>query len=293
MIITCLKGGLGNQMFQYAFGRALSIASRQELKLDTEGYKRAPGNGDTPRNFGLDTFAIKATIATSAEVKTLKYRYGFLSKLWRAFTLKILRRHFISFQKNGYETLVAKAKAGENIYINDFFQSEKYFAGIEADLRTDFVLRKPMSPAAQNAALLIARDSFAVSLHVRRGDYVSNAATNAHHGSCDIAYYEKAVAQMPAGSTFYVFSDDIAWAEANLKLGRPTIFVSKPDIKDIEEMVLMSKCRHNIIANSSFSWWAAWLNAHPNKIVIAPKVWARKNDQTWYKDIVPSSWTRI
>jgi hypothetical protein len=292
MIIVRLKGGLGNQMFQYAFGRALSIASGQALKLDIEGYKR-PAGADTPRRFALDAFDIKAVPANAEEVKKVKYPFGFASRLWRAFSLKILQRHFIPFQKAGYDALVAKAKSGKDVYVDGFFQSEKYFTGIEADLHTDFTLRKPMSPAGQNAALLIARDSFAVSLHIRRGDYVTSAKTQAHHGSCDIAYYEKAVAQMPAGSTFYVFSDDIAWAEKNLKLGRPTIFVSKPDIKDVEEMVLMSACRHNIIANSSFSWWAAWLNAHPGKIVIAPKTWARKNDQTWYKDIVPSSWTRI
>jgi hypothetical protein len=135
--------------------------------------------------------------------------------------------------------------------------------------------------------------SNAVSLHIRRGDYVDDVK-NKYLLTFGLEYYNEAVSyikQTVVDPVFYIFSDDIDWAKNNLKIGE-AIFVSSPDIKDYEELVLMSKCKHNIIANSSFSFWGAWLNQNFNKIVIAPKKWSNKFVKQ-YSNIAPPDWIRL
>jgi len=293
MIIVDIKGGLGNQMFQYACGRALSLLAEARgedstLKLDITGYGRTAGS-ETLRTYDLAAFNVQAGIASAREIARLKHPSGLLSRAWRFLDEKVLRRSYVRFHPSVLD------RVGD-IYLDGYFQSEKYFKDFETEIRADFSLARPLGEKAKELLDKISRDPYAVSLHVRRGDYVSDKATNEHHGSCGIDYYERAVGEITARigrASVYVFSDDIGWAKANMTFSCPVFFVSGQGVSSVEEIVLMSACRHAVIANSTFSWWGAWLNRNPDKIVIAPKRWSTRHNDDWYADIVGSTWIRI
>ena len=290
MIIVNLNGGLGNQMFQYTCGRALSLRSGDtELKLDISGLERANEVGDIYRPYGLSNFNIQAGIAETKEVKKLKERYGIISKGWRFFRMKILRQNYVAFVPRIF-------RSRGNIYLDGYFQSEKYFEDFAEYIRTDLI-PKTLSVIATDWKQNIASETNAVSVHFRRGDYVGH---NTLGEICSGEYYQRAigiVAQQAPGSRFFIFSDDIDWVRDNIKFpdGSKVDYVSSPDLKDYEELILMATCRHNIIANSSFSWWGAWLNPNPNKIVIAPRKWAHGmyNNLIKLRNIIPAKWTKI
>jgi hypothetical protein len=288
MIITKLKGGLGNQLFQYAAGRALALRNNDIVKLDITGYGEYNGI-DTVRQYALGVFSIQENIATPHEIQTMKNPYRILSKGMRFFRAKILREFTTNFNKR-----IFNLKG--NSYIDGYFQSEQYFKDQEAAIRKDIQLKISPSSVAQKAAEDILRNTKSVSLHVRRGDYVQDAKTNQYHGTCNPQYYANALAHISSkigdGIKVFVFSDDIGWVKENMPIPYEKTYVSSPEIKDYEEMHLMSLCKHNIIANSSFSWWGAWLNMNPSKVVIAPKHWTVADDKH-YRDIVPSAWTRL
>ena len=301
MTIIKLKGGLGNQLFQYAFGRLIASRRGEELKLDKDilGAKR-----DTYRTYSLDNFNIRATLAVPDEIKRAKYPYGFVSKGWRLIKAKVFRIYHI-----GYETKMLKTRAP---YLDGYFQSHRYLELLRAELLEEVSLKEDLSKKYGSLMAEMAATA-SVAVHIRRGDYISDAKTKRAHFICDLAYYEKALALMskkinefgknvsgksiPApdkifAPVFYIFSDDIAWAKENLRGGFRLVFVSNPEMKDYEEMMLMSKCRHNIIANSSFSFWGAWLNQNPDKIVIGPKKWNNKYPAA-YCDLMPGEWGRV
>ena len=282
MIILNLKGGLGNQMFQYALGRKLALKNNTALKLDISGYPR-----QTLRQYGLGDFNIVEEIATPEEVRKLKYPFGLCSKLARRFRFKILRRFHIGWEPGILE-------AGDNIYLDGFWQSYKYFDDVTETLKKEFTLKQPLSPASTElSAQILSADS--ISLHIRRGDYVSNPKTRKHHGICDLDYYRKAVkliTEKVPTPTFFVFSDDIDWVKQNLDIGFPTVYVSRPELGDSEELVLMSRCHHHIIANSSFSWWGAWLGINSEKIIISPTKWVN-NNSVKMNDLIPKTWLKI
>jgi hypothetical protein len=183
----------------------------------------------------------------------------------------------------------------QNAYLEGYWQSEKYFAPIATLLRDEFKLKEPLSPACQGWVEKM-KQTQSISLHVRRNDYVSNLHTNQYHGVCQPAYYDKAIChirnQVP-GTTLFVFSDEMDWARKNLRNYDPIEFIElRGKNRDQEEMLLMSLCDHHIIANSSYSWWGAWLGTFPQKIVIAPQKWF--NDATLNtKDLIPETWIRI
>ena len=294
MIIINLKGGLGNQMFQYAAGRALSLRQQEktekkiELKLDISGYSENNGI-DTARHYALDVFKINVEVASQEEIRKLKYPYGIISKGLRFLKTKILRRFNIGFISGIYN-------AKKSIYLDGFFQTEKYFIDKEEDIRSAFELSKPFGSKALEIQQRIISAPNSVSLHVRRGDYVKDTKTNKHHGTCDAEYYKIALDQIRSkiskDISIFVFSDDVEWVRDNMPITHPTTYVSSPEIKDYEELILMSSCEHNIIANSSFSWWGAWLNQNKNKIVMAPREWVRTG-KSELRDICPTSWIRI
>ena len=291
MILINLKGGLGNQLFQYATGRALSLRNDNKLKLDITGYSKN-NNIDTVRHYALSPFDIKAEIASAAEIKKLKYPFGLISKGWRFFKTTALRIFNISFNPKIFYSK-------KPLYLDGFFQTERYFIDKEDEIRKDLTLKDSLSPRALEVLSKINSCPNSVSLHVRRGDYVSDKSTNLHHGTCDPSYYTKAVEYMSTkiGNNIhiFVFSDGIEWAKENIKFPYETSYVSpikSTPLDEIEELILMSKCKHNIIANSSFSWWGAWLNQNRDKIVIAPKRWVLMGEKN-YKDIIPSTWHRI
>ena len=181
------------------------------------------------------------------------------------------------------------------VHLMGYWQSPRYFGEIADVLRRDFTPLTPLDPAnAAVAAQIDACDS--VSLHVRRGDYVANPTTAKYHGICSIDYYQSAIALMRrkvASPHLFVFSDDPDWVRDNLAFDVPTTFVAANSADHgYRDMQLMTRCKHHILANSSFSWWGAWLNPSSDKIVIAPKNWfAAPGIDT--RDLVPEAWIRL
>jgi hypothetical protein len=182
-----------------------------------------------------------------------------------------------------------------NVYLDGYWQSEKYFKDIESIIRSEFIVKTMSDPANEAMSERICGTE-SVSVHVRRKDYVSDSATSRIHGGCSLAYYYAAaerIARAVAEPHFFVFSDDAQWARENLDLKYPTTFVTHngPD-KNYEDLRLMTLCNHHIVANSTFSWWGAWLSINPDKMVIAPRKWFAESDLDC-RDLIPDSWRTI
>jgi hypothetical protein len=300
MIIAKIKGGLGNQMFQYACARALSVKTGINLKFDITSYSKkdtASILNDTPRKFSLDKFNTEIELADEKEIEKINPLRIRLFKKIRNRIIELFVGRF-----NGYEDRYPVIKdKNKNIFLNGNWQNEKYFKEIGNTIRTEFTLKNQMGQKSQEISNLIENikklGRVSISVHIRRTDYISVKINHDFFYTCDIAYYEKGL-QIITGKInnkdieIFVFSDDIAWVKENLKFPYPIHFASDPLIPDYEEMYLMSLCNHNIIANSSFSWWGAWLNRNPNKIVVAPKQWF-KNKTAEELDILPEEWIKI
>jgi hypothetical protein len=294
MIIVKLIGGLGNQMFQYAAGRYLAWLHKTELFMDTSYLEKDPAGAYTKRRLELDVFNIGLKLATKTDVDRFKtgnsntYSRTLQRKLPILFTNLYVAESGTAYHK---EFLSYPA----NTYLDGFWQSEHYFKPIESILVNDFVLKDPLNRENKDWLKQI-ENTESVSLHVRRGDYVSNAGAQSHHGSCDVDYYKKAlehINEKHQNTEVFVFSDDLEWCKANLKLKETFHFVDANQRQNLHmDMFLMSHCRHNIIANSSFSWWAAWLNRNPHKIVIAPLKWFNDPSIKTY-DLIPKEWIRL
>lgn len=285
MIITHINGGLGNQMFQYAAGRALALRHDVELLLDTREY-----DGSTQFDFMLDHFAIVARQGLPSVLPPERRQDRLRYLIWRGFKL---RPHL--FRENGLSYNAGFDSTGNGTYLKGYWQSERYFKSVEAVLRADLKIVTPPSPV--NAAILAElAERPAISLHIRRGDYVQNARTNATHGTCSLDYYRRALdliaARMSEKPVIFAFSDDPAWMRENLVLPyEMRVMDQNGSDRNYEDLRLMSACRHHIIANSSFSWWGAWLNPSVDKIVVAPKNWFA-NPKMENPDICPPSWIR-
>lgn len=297
MIIVRLSGGLGNQMFQYAAGRHLAQIHNAELRLDTSLFD-TPAPGDTPRRFELGQYAISAGMATAEErracqelgMRKVTPLFRFLQRCGRYPSQAGLRYYReLSF---GFDSRLATLP--DNICLEGFWQSEQYFRHIADIIRHEFTPLASLEGINVHLAERIAACE-SVSLHIRRGDYVSNPAAQSYHGTCSLEYYATAldlIGQRVKKPHVFVFSDDPAWAAANLKTTMPTTFVDNNDAASgQDDLELMRRCRHNIIANSSFSWWGAWLNENRDKSVIAPLRWFRETVDT--RDLIPESWLRL
>ena len=294
MIIVKLMGGLGNQLFQYAFGRALSIEKGDKLKFDLTAYsKQGKKEFITPRTYALDQFNLTDfKFASENEImkfKTIR-RYNFFG----SFQAKINNYRFKTVEETAFNFHKVSNLKGKNFYFEGYWQTEKYFKHVENVVRREFVLKEAFSiedlPITKEV-----RSCNSISLHIRRGDYVTSSDTNNFHGVCSLEYYAKAVdliSQKISKPIFYVFSDDIDWARQNIKVDFETKFIADLNLKDCQEMMLMSYCKHNITANSSFSWWGAWLNQNKNKMVVVPFNWfANKELDT--TDLIPKGWHKI
>jgi hypothetical protein len=291
MIIVKLMGGLGNQMFQYAAGRRLALNHNTILKLDLSFLlNRTPRENFTYRSYELGIFNIQAELASPSEInRFVPTGKNMLNYLKRKLKLnKLVKESHFHFDEGGLSS-------PDNSYLDGYWQSEKYFKEIEDIIRSDFTLKAKATNLNQELAKEIGSYN-SVSLHIRRGDYVSNPETNNFHGSCSLGYYEKAIKKIAdciVEPHLFIFSDDPDWAKDNLIFEYPIKFVAhNGSEKSYEDLRLMSLCKHNIIANSSFSWWGAWLNRNPEKIVIAPEKWF--NDSSINTDdLIPDSWLRI
>lgn len=290
MVYIQLIGGLGNQLFQYAAAKALAKKNGMEVTMDLscfETYKL--------HKYSLQHFNVKKIFANDRVTKYVgndKPSFTLTEKFLNVVNpLKIEKYEEPYFQFNPSFLDLAFS----DIYLIGYFQSEKYFKAIESEIRKDFKVITTLCD--KTIAVKKQMDTCnAVSLHVRRADYVSNTHTNAVHGTCDDTYYLKSIEYIKENvdnPVFFVFSDDIAWAKENIKTVTSTKFVDFNDADtNYQDLALMANCKHNIIANSSFSWWGAWLNDHKNKIVIAPSRWFN-NAPYDERDVVPESWIRI
>jgi Glycosyl transferase family 11 len=292
VVISRLIGGLGNQMFQYAAGFALARRTGQIHCLDVsdfEGYYLHQG-------FELDkVFRITSKVAKPSEVRdVLGWRAGKLARrvLSRPHLKALRGRIFFAEPHFNYSRELLDFEGDR--YISGYWQSERYFSNEEDSIRTEFTFKKPL--VGINAELNnIMTKTTSVSVHVRRGDYLSNSKNHGLMHVAEPAYYQAAISSIVSrvkNPEFYVFSDDMTWAKENIVFDFPCTYVNHNSHADSYiDMQLMSKCQHHIIANSSFSWWGAWLNPNTEKIVLAPKLWFRNGmpDQ----DLIPSYWTRL
>lgn len=296
MIVIKVSGGLGNQMFQYAFARALQSRRRVEVKIDASCFALSKRNV-TEREFLLGQFDIKLPIATAEDFRKIGVPFppdrtlaGNLNRL--AFKIKerlrsdgkkkILSFHELTFTEDAFDI-------SDNTYVSGVWTNQNYFVAIRDQILNDFSLRENPSPATHKIAALIGEKN-AVSVHVRRGDYLKYAHKFKILSEEYYAAAVRCISEKTRAPAFFVFSDDIEYVEKNYAdlFGANTTYVSNEKLADHEEMWLMSRCPHNIIANSTFSWWAAWLNQNPDKIVIAPKEY--RNDDKAIDDLFPHEW---
>jgi hypothetical protein len=282
MIIVKIIGGIGNQLFQYAVGRAVANYHQVPLKLDITGYETY----NLHNGFRLDQFNIEANLATPAEVTILKGGSNILYRLLRAAGLVKFKTYYAEKQRSIYDPAVFEESSR---YLDGYWQNEKYFLQIRQVLLEEFSSKTPLSTLAQGYLSRI-QNTNAVSLHVRRGDYLRHPEI----GVLDLSYYQQAHSYLISkveNPVFYIFSNDQAWCKQNLKFIENALYI-EDTATEIDDLILMSQCRHNIVANSSFSWWGAWLNKNVNyKIIIAPKKWRRDDLQNF--KYLPDSWVKI
>lgn len=279
-------------MFQYAAGRALSLRNGSGLSLDISGFE----NYELHQGFELQrVFAGTFGIAQSSDIHGMlgwQSSPGFRRIVSRRPFSMFLNKHFVVEPHFHYWPGINDLP--KDCYLSGYWQSERYFSDFAAQIRVDFAFRQPL--VGQNAELASQINGVnSVSLHVRRGDYASNPKTTATHGLCSLDYYRAAisyVAERKHQPHFFIFSDDIDWVRNNLEVGFPCVYVQhNSGTSSYYDMRLMSMCKHHIIANSSFSWWGAWLNPSAEKIVVGPKNWFA--NQTDTKDLFPSGWVAL
>ena len=299
MICVKLSGGLGNQMFQYSLGVALSKKTNSRLMLDKSFLKKKSLKANyTLRDYELDIFS--RDLNDSNLLETIKCRLYYFYKiayhLNKLIGTSFFNNKFILENNNvSYDDRVNIVS--KNILLIGNWQNEKYFSDSKDLVISKFEFKLPLN-AINSERLNRISQSNSISIHVRRGDYVDILSANKNHGVCSLDYYRKSIDYILSkidNPTFFVFSDDPIWVEENLKIDEAHEYVTGNIGKmSYVDMQLMSQCKHNIIANSSFSWWGAWLNQNPKKNIIAPKQWfagVEKNSNK--KELVPSTWTRI
>jgi hypothetical protein len=291
MKIVKINGGLGNQMFQYAFAMSLAAKGGDEVYIDSSALDR----DEVHNGFELGrVFSIGLPEAPRKEVDRLSVRpAGVLSRMRRKYFTK--RSHFID-RRFGYQSEL-QSRPGD-IYYEGYWQSEKYFQGIESEIRTLYTFKESLSEP--NVRLMREIPRPVASVHVRRGDYLKYPNLDI----CGPAYYERAIASLIASSgiaSLLVLSEDAEYCKATLRCGGvPATFVDWNSGSDSwQDMAMMSLCDHHIIANSSFSWWGAWLDPRPAKKVVAPSVWNRRQlegGDNYYRftfdDVIPQAWER-
>lgn len=284
MMIIQMAGGLGNQMFQYALYKQL-ISMGKTVKMDDEAGFRE----DMQRNPALAAFGVVYERASRQEIIEM-------TDSSMAITARV-RRKLFGRQSHSYfeesKCFQSRIFDWDNVYLEGYWQSEKYFPDVSALLRKEFGLESVRKNREKGFGLSAQAESYlqrmeqgeSVSIHVRRGDYLLPQNQELFGNICTEQYYKKAVRMVLEkypGCTFYLFTNDREWVAEELKKysGFPVILVELPGEKDYETLILMSQCKHNILANSSFSWWASFLNDNPDKLVLAPEKWLNGWDCT-------------
>ena len=292
IVVGALLGGIGNQMFQYAAAKALALHHSAELFLDLRGFDRYPShNGyELDRVFGI--YVRKAT------TKQLRANFGLCGT---PLALKLLRRPMFSALRPKALVIEPSLQYWDRLreipmpfYMMGYWQSEKYFSEITQSLREIFRFRLPLSAFNSGIAEEIS-SCRSVAIHIRRGDYISHKKTSQIMSVCSMEYYKRAInfiENLFKEPVFYIFSDDPDWATTHFKfLDRKTIISHNKSENSYVDMQLMSYCKHQIIANSTFSWWGAWLNPDPEKTVIAPRKWFCNGFDDG--ELIPPRWIRL
>ncbi|MCF8321922.1 MAG: alpha-1,2-fucosyltransferase [Flavobacterium sp.] len=293
MIIIKLQGGLGNQMFQYALASILAKNNKETVLIDNSFFDLTEKKlGHTPRKFELDVFENPYAYALSTDIFFFK-RLSIFNKMKKKLGFnypKIYDETYYGFYR---KVLLTKSP----VYLRGYFQSYKYFIGYENFIKGLFSFPIDKLDSINKQMLIAIRGANTIGIHIRRGDYVNDKFTQQFHGNCSLDYYVRAISLLTMKNidfTLFFFSDDSDWVKDQfLDLPYPKQFISHNKDKDSwKDMLLMSSCSHNIIANSSFSWWAAWLNANPEKTVIAPKEWFKAKDIE-NTTLLPEEWIKI
>lgn len=267
-IEVLIDSGLGNQMFQYALGRSLSVRLHRPLILDTSLLFQEPGWGFDLRHFRLGRHRVR--------------NWPFLPWRVRMKLLRILASQGMEVVRwiiePGLQFSSEVLATDKPCVLEGYWQSERYFDSISDQLREDFMIVTAQDARSGECQTRI-RSVKSIGLHVRRADYVTLPSCNAFHGTCPKEYYDAAleliVSRLGPDAELFVFSDDMKWVRENIQYALPTTYVDWNQDRSYEDLRLMSSCRALIMANSSFSWWAGWLNARPDKLVVAPRQWYR------------------
>ena len=288
MITVILSGGLGNQMFQYAAGRALALKLQKELSIDTFLLRKKTKT--TVRNFELTVFNINANEKDSLKNKLITKSFFFLNKYHIKGLIFGIFRIFRDKKAQNFDTRFNTIEGNTTLF--GYFQNETYFKAFSEDLRKDFEFIVPFNDENAIMTQKIASTN-SISVHIRRGDYLN---PDVNLALLNITYYQEAISyikQNVESPVFYIFSDDINWVRENLDLSQTEhVFIDwNKGADSFRDMQLMSLCKNNIIANSSFSWWGAWLNNNPDKIVIAPGTWYKNETKEDYPNgFIPEKW---
>ena len=289
MVVVKLEGGLGNQMFQYAAGRRLASMLQTELKLDVSYFAN-----QTLRVYALHHFHIQGSMASEKEIRPFFQHtlvHTTLEKIGARQTYSVLKeKPFPNFVPEFFS-------AKGHILLKGYWQSEKYFQDIAPVLKQDFTLREAVD--AENADMLkTMADTMSVAIHVRRGDYVSDRKTQEFHGSCPERYYQDAIQHIQSqikNPHFFVFSDEPEWVTEHFTFDAPVCIVEHNTSENAHhDLELMRHCKHFILANSSFSWWGAWLADHKHKMIIVPQKWFKTlPNGTDDSHIIPETWFKL
>lgn len=285
-------GGLGNQLFEYALAKALAIKFNKDLIIDPR-----PILAEAPQrhydlhllNLEKEDFGspfLRWIVRWVASVRLGRY---FKTVMPYAWSFKMVRD-----REQGFEKELFNIKA-RNIVLQGYWQSYKYFEDIRPTLLKEFTFKTTPNKVNQNFLNLIeSRQS--VGVHIRRGDYVSNPLANQLHGLCSMDYYVQAIGiinKKVKDPHYFIFTDDPDWAEVHFIISEnQNIIRHNLGVQDFEDLRLLMHCKHFIIANSSFSWWGAWLGRDPNKVVISPSKWFNI-DETPIEDRIPESWIKV
>ncbi|MBN1382080.1 MAG: alpha-1,2-fucosyltransferase [Deltaproteobacteria bacterium] len=299
MIIVNLMGGLGNQMFQYAAAKQLSINYSTVLKIDATNFQKLTSNKD--HNFQLDCFCITASQASKEEVRKYNKTRNRLRALFELVGMILYpqpsdRRNDLLYKEpDGSAFKPAFQELGPNRYLIGYFNSYKYFNEIRDILVNEYTPRYTISPPAQEMIKQI-ENTNSVSIHIRRGDYVSDPnVQQCVEGIITDNYYYNAfeyIFQRVKKPHFFIFSDAMPWVMSNFKIPSGVTYVNiNPPQRGFEDLWIMSKCKHNITAGgSTFSWWASYLNRNADKIVVRTEKISNEVKYNHPDDYFPPDW---
>lgn len=268
MIVIELSGGLGNQMFQYALYKKFESLNK-DVVMETSFFR----SGQDLREYELGIFPVKYREITDKEAADIR-GYGYQDSVFDKIRHKLKRKNYKTyidkigpFQPEIFEM--------DNVYLSGYWQNENYFKDIKETIRKDFSFSDELTKQNKDICERLGREN-SISVHIRRGDYLTAENTRIHGNICTDEYYTKAmnyIEERIENPRFYIFTDDLEWAREKYSGENITVVDGNRNASSYVDMFLMSKCKHNIVANSTFSWWGAWLNSNPNKLVLSPPKW--------------------